>query len=161
MRMSFGRGGIKSQRTGKNFELMIIEQTKYQGIKCFKHNVPTTISKGKIIYMAKGAPDFTLLFNKKSIYFDAKSFDSDRIIHSQINQHQLSELHDVHISGHLAGYLIWLRKSGIVGWLSALDLMTIEYGEHIAAKDMLVVGRSVATNMEPEINFNLLFQRAP
>lgn len=161
MRFGFGRGGRKPQRSGKNFELMIIEQAKFQGIKTFKHHIPTTVAKGKVVYHQKGAPDFTALFNKKSIYFDAKSFDSDRITHSQINQHQLSELHDVHISGHLAGYLIWLRQAGIVGWLSVLDLMTIEYGEHIAARDMLVVGRSVDANMEPEIDFLKLFARAP
>lgn len=150
--------GKKSQKNGRNFEDMIKEQCKFHNIKCIKHHVPTILSRGKLVYMAKGGPDFTLLFEGQAVFFDAKNFDSDRITHSQIHQHQLSELLDISHAGFTSGYLIWMREAGKVCWITASQLLAIEPGSSIKADEMFCVGQTVSHMLEPWIDFIKLFK---
>lgn len=150
--------GKKAQRNGRNFEDMIREQCKLHQIKCIKHHVPTVLSRGKLIYMAKGGPDFTLLYKGKAIFFDAKSFDSDRITFSQLHQHQLSELLDISVSGFKSGYLVWMREISKVCWIDISRLIKVEPGNSIKSDELLCIGQTVSPMLEPSMDFFKLFE---
>ena len=154
--MSFLRGR-KAQRIGKNFEQMISEQCKQQEIKAIKHHVPTVLSRGKLIYLSKGAPDFNIIYQGISVYFDAKTFDSDRITYSQIKRHQVLDLAELKASGCNSGYLCWLREIGIVGWVPVGDLLNLAPGASIKHDQMIILGSASPGLMEPQIHFSRLF----
>lgn len=151
-------GGKRAQKNGRNFEDMIKEQCKLNQIKCLQSFVPTILSRGKLIYKAKGGPDFTILYKGKAIFFDAKSFDSDRITYSQLHQHQINELNDISNSGFKSGYLVWMREISKICWIDISKLVSLESGKSIKSGDLLCIGQSVSPMLEPSMDFFKLFE---
>lgn len=149
--------GKKAQKNGANFEDMIREQCKAQNIILIKNNVPTRWTVKGIKYCERSEPDFCIGFQGISVYFDAKSFDSDRIIYSQLVTHQIARLAELEAAGFNAGYIVWMRQTGDVAWIPVGDLLNLKPGCSIQRHQMTIIGTSQPGWHEPEMVFGRLF----
>lgn len=97
------------------------------------------VSPTKLIRV-KTPLDFVIFKNGKSAFFDAKSFDSDRIHHSWLTPHQIQMLNAISINGVRAGLLIWFRKINRVVFLDAQLLNALEPNQSAMWDCGLVLG---------------------
>lgn len=126
MSMLKARGARKAQRNGKIFEESIKRICNNSGIGYIQQFVQTSQSRGKIFYVAKAAPDFMIFKDAQAIFFDAKSFDSDHVTYTQINQNQVMQLKRLNEHGFKAGYLVHLRAIGEVCFFPVHKLLSVQ-----------------------------------
>lgn len=150
--------GKRAKTNGDIFEVIIKGQCHRQGIKAIKHHVPKTVVRGKLVYLEKGCPDFTILYQGLSVYFDAKSIDEGYFSYSKLNkvQHQLTDLAEIKSHGHNAGYLVWFKEPNVVGFIPIGDLLNLKPMSSIRPEQTIILGQAVP-GIEPEINFARLF----
>jgi len=114
--------GRKAKAFGDLFESMF----KYT---CHKLGIAITVIPpgcksmgGTRIIRVKSPFDWICTYQGKTALIDTKTCIGNAFPHSQISDHQIHELVHHQISGAIAGYVIWLRKSDRIIFLDALTL---------------------------------------
>lgn len=132
--------GIQSRIEGSRWENTLELLCRSQGILIIKMPLGC-----KIIVFKNGRPslcqiktpfDYTLIDRHGTpCFLDCKSFDSDRISHSQITEHQVNKLYDIEHHNARAGYLVHLRKIDAVVFYDAIDLHELKPGHSLNANE--------------------------
>lgn len=144
--------GRRAQKEGKTFEQLIINCARRENIAIKKSDPALKQAPSKsgktIFWRERSGADFLIGINNKAIIFDAKSFGSDRISHSQLVPHQLFDLKLWNDAGFKSGYLINFRRPDKVVWLNISCLLKLKTGESIHADEGCLLGT--------EFSFSLL-----
>lgn len=132
--------GKKARLEGIQFEELLHREALRENILVVRMPLGCKrIGKNKLIQI-KTPFDFVLVHNGQSVFIDCKSFDSDRITHSQLTTHQVIALTRIEEKGCTAGYAIWLRKASCVAFVKASKLADLQPNESIKAEDMTLLG---------------------
>lgn len=141
--------GAKAKREGSQFESLVERSAFHQAILPVRMPLGCRRVGRNKLFQIKTPFDFVLVYNGVSIFLDCKSYDSDRISHSQLTEHQITSLHDLEEHGVFAGYLVWFREVNTVGFATASQLVSLEPGKSLSCLSCLSLG-----TIE---HFNLLF----
>lgn len=138
-------GGKKAYQYGKwfedHFELIsrmrgaTVRRGYVAGLWAGKRLIPIKKEKARSV-------DFNLIFNSISVYVDTKTFDSDRITRTNLEEHQLAALDESARAGCTSGYVIYFRPTNAICFCEIKDLMKLWSGgvKNILAKDMKLLG---------------------
>lgn len=144
--------GRKAQRHGQMFE-NLFRSNLFRARMAFDR-MPDgcrVVGKGRMIRV-RTPYDWIVTHEGRSAFLDTKSFDSDRLMPSNIEAHQLKALTAQANAGALAGYVIWFRPSDVVAFASATDLSRIVInGKGVHASELKALGTSRA--FDPRLIF--------
>lgn len=113
--------GVKPVAIGKTFEELFRMTARANRVALTR--IPDSCrSVGKSIVRVKSPFDFILSFNSKTALIDTKTTQGSTFPCPKICEHQISELINHEHAGAIAGYVIWLRGSNRVIFMSAVNL---------------------------------------
>lgn len=113
--------GQKAQSNGALFEKMF--ETHCHRVGVVATRMPDGCKQvGPKIIRVKTPWDWIVSLNGKTALIDTKTCLDAGFRHSSIQDHQVSEMLAHEMTGVLAGYVIWLRKSDMVIFLPATEL---------------------------------------
>lgn len=98
-----------------------------------------TVSRTRIIRV-RTPFDYVLVYNGISVFIDCKSFDSDRITHSQLVDHQIDSLKQINEKGCTSGYLVWFRKENAVCFAPISRLSRLTPGQSLHGSETIYLG---------------------
>jgi penicillin-binding protein-related factor A (putative recombinase) len=118
------RGGIKAKQMGGGFEDLFQKVCKLQGIAIT--DIPDgcrRIGPGhRDIIPVKSPFDWIITYQGQTALLDTKTIESGNFACSLIKEHQVDEMYAHERSGGKGGYVIWIRNSGHVFFISATTL---------------------------------------
>lgn len=127
--------GLRAKRQGEEFEHRFYHQAQINGFECIRipDGCRTVRDRyGKIGVMRIKSPfDFILLSEKKTLLVDTKSCESKHFARSKINYNQLTHLMRAS-RFHLAGYVVWFKKSDSVVFFHAKQLNGLRHGSSLS-----------------------------
>lgn len=132
-------GGLLAKRRGEQFEGFFESRTKAQSIVCIR--IPDgckQIAASRIIRV-KTPFDYILAFNGKVCFCDLKSMDSDRLVHSKIEDHQLKALKELKPHA-LGGYICFFRDTKRFVFFSTEKLEQLRERSSLGEDDGLLLG---------------------
>lgn len=122
LNMSGGTFPVKPQAIGATFESMFLMTARANRIAITK--IPDScrsVGKNQIIRV-KSPWDWILTYNRKTAFIDTKTTRGSSFPCSKICEHQVNELIQHEYAGASAGYVIWLRSTNRVFFMSAKNL---------------------------------------
>lgn len=114
--------GSKAYHFGQLFEQMFHSMCKRNGVACTRFPDGCRQAGSTRLIRVKTPFDWIITRSGKTALIDTKTSDQLTFPHSKITSHQISEMIHHELSGGLAGYVIWLRKSDSVIFVPALEL---------------------------------------
>jgi len=137
-------GGKKAKTQGAQFEAIFKQRALWEIIDVDHHETSARAVKTKTglkFIAARSGYDFTLSFEDGlNAFIDCKTFDSDRITHSQLTEHQVKKLADKELRKNIAGYVIYFRKTNKVCFVWASKLQSLQPGDSIMDTEMDLLG---------------------
>lgn len=137
--------GNKSRIEGKNWESRLVDECAFHGVLVVEMPLGCRITgfrNGRPTLAQKKTPYDFMLISKHGVVcvLDCKSFDSDRISHSQLTEHQVDKLSDIEHHKVRAGYLVHLRKINAIVFFDAIKLKRLTPGNSLLATDGEYIG---------------------
>lgn len=140
--------GLKAKREGDGFEHVLIYTAKSQGVYPIRMpNGCKRVGPKKLIQI-KTDFDFILIYEGQTLFLDCKSFDSDRISHSQLTPHQVHALATIKDNQCEAGYLVCFRKAQSVNFFNAHELLNLNPGSSLTFKQGQILGSPEYFNLQ-------------
>jgi len=128
--------GNKSRIAGSQWENTLELLCRSQGILTIKMPLGCRRVGPKRLIQIKTAFDYVLIDSRGTVCFlDCKSFDSDRMSHSQLTEHQVDKLSDIEHHKVRAGYLVYFRKINVVVFFDASKMKALRPGHSLTASD--------------------------
>lgn len=137
--MGTGWGAKKAREIGKSFEGIVDMYAKYQGV--LVHKCTQQVFRHGRCIRIKAPYDVSMLCQGITVYCDIKTFDADKLTWSLIDQDQLANLDACDRFGATAGYLIWFRKSDVVCFARASQMMAMNKGDSLHGREMVILGK--------------------
>lgn len=136
--------GRKAKSAGSFFEHAIEHQANRENIMFIKipdgcRRVRTPI--GLKLIPVKTPFDFVIGKNGTVCFFDAKSFDKNRLTRSDVVLHQITSLYSFETEKFIAGYLVYFRPINEIVFFDASQLVGLEKtGISLNAEDGTYLG---------------------
>jgi len=138
--------GLKSKRSGEQFERFFEIRCRQLGISCVRIPDGCRQIGPKQTMRVKTPFDYIVGFGKSVIFVDLKSTTSNRFTYSQIDQFQLKALSL--LSQHQgAGYLIYYRTSQELVYYKAGELLVVERGSGLEDSQGIRLGKIFEANL--------------
>lgn len=152
--MSLNRriGGKKAKKQGAGFEEAIELLFRSRGWTIAR--IPNGCKwvknrQGKLVTVGEKSPfDYLATKDRECIFFDAKTYDRDRIQYSDIKWHQLNALESLAYAGHIAGYLVCFRKSNLLAFYDTVTLRNLKRGKGLHVSDGIQLGNLHTFNLD-------------
>jgi hypothetical protein len=146
--------GWKAQKDGKIWEAQFKFFMERAGFSVLK--IPDGCKRiyfgGRIQLRAVKTPfDWVCASVHGNLFCDTKSIDSDRIVYSLIEPHQLKALVSLGRHGNKAGYICYLRKTGKVYFFNWDRLILCNARDSISFKEGICLGPP--EKLEPHLIF--------
>lgn len=154
--------GHRAKRNGDVFENVFKFRCEQMGMGVTK--IPNggriTYVGGKKTLVAQKSPfDWIVSFAGKTILVDTKTVDAENFAHSAIDSHQVANLHVHWRQQVLSGYVLWLRKKDLVGFVPTPRLlMGLNKSGSIKPTDTCFLSLGTGSNFNPCFDPRPLFQ---
>ncbi len=138
--------GLKSKRSGEQFERFFEIRCRQLGISCVRIPDGCRQLSATRTMRVKTPFDYIVGLGKSVIFVDLKSTTSNRFTYSQIDQSQLRALSL--LSQHQgAGYLIYYRSSQELVYYKAGELSVVERGSGLEDSQGVRLGKIFEANL--------------
>lgn len=91
--------------------------------------------------------DFIFIYEGKSIFLDAKTFDKTSITYSMLTNHQVITLNKIRHYGAQAGYIVFHRDIDEIRFYDAEKLYRLRPRESLTIGDGIKIGTSESFNL--------------
>lgn len=133
------QAGFVAQKRGKQFESFFESRCRIQNITCVRIPDGCRQLSATRTQRVRTPFDYIIGFKDQVAFVDLKSFDSDRIVYSQINPHQLQSLSE--LSKHaMAGYIAFFRQTKQIVFFDVASLKSCKPGGHISLVNGVLIG---------------------
>lgn len=151
---------MHSKKEGNQFERIFELEAKRTLIGVQKINSTSTMTKGGWVFL-KSPYDFILAYQGQAAIIDTKTYQSDILNHSALDQDQLRSLENMDIHGLPAGYVVWFRQSNKVVFFPVQVLLNLNQEHSLKPEDGELLGSIETMNLRKLFNGNETNKKLP
>jgi hypothetical protein len=141
---------VANKQTGSAFEDLFFKQAQRNGLLVIKNYISAQYTYKGRLQAVPSDLDFKLISQLGQVgYFDAKTYQEDHFVYSQLEEHQLARAVLYNNWSVQSGFVVWLRKVNLVVFFSGHVIARKGPGSRFKFEDGLVLGRWENFDLRP------------